>query len=303
MHLQKVKKYFVSVILCFILLKSQVSAQVPCSTVRAEAFAADPPQTTYVNWGVEVTLERTAYQDVVVSGTMRGPRSFKTFSVTVPAGSHTAQTTSYLRTNIGESVDVEVSSVTPCPLGLNEGIGGIIQNINSGVLQNLVAAQDSTGIVNYLSTAAYDMATYVYNKYALDLRDSALSDPLTMIATGMLIHAKELGVPAEVFDNEPLSFNVGKPNMLMLSSLIATAISQRNIYSNLAMFGNWKDCLWTAVGTIVGWKKVKKVYGDLLAMGVNVNTAWGAVKVIAKRAGFGITVGMALFEYIDCVAL
>ncbi len=131
-------KKIYGILLCLALMafKTNVQAQSACDAVTAEVIAPSPQTGSYNSFGARVSISQPYEQDITVNGTINeegGNGLHQEFTLTIPAGSLFAETTSYLQVSPVSGASVSISSVTPCPSG------GEVQFTMTPALQSYIA--------------------------------------------------------------------------------------------------------------------------------------------------------------------
>lgn len=144
----------------------------------------------------------------------------------------------------------------------------IFQNINYTQLQQLLNANDSVAVENFLYPLANQIADQIQAKYGENIRDEIGDFPQAMVMLGL--------------------FEYGKENNISLDE------------QTLARMADPYGCFTAALGGIIGINDIRGVYQDFLH-GVSPRTVVRTLKTFGKRIFTGIAIGFAVVELAICL--
>jgi hypothetical protein len=123
---------------------------------------------------------------------------------------------------------------------------------------------------------ANEVASYLFNKYNLDIVDEFTDNPQGLVVYGLFFLYMEKTQP--------------------------TNFSQSIEDNSIVIQGASLDCLITAVGSVIGITEVKSIWSGLMA-GATEATAAAAAKLIFKRVAICVTSVFAIYELGDCLGI
>lgn len=138
-------------------------------------------------------------------------------------------------------------------------------------LKAIISANDEIKGRQFINSTANKIATYFFYKYKIDIREDFVDNPQGIITLGLFYAAKE-----------------SKSN------------TQNNYASRAEMASPGMDCFLTAVGTLIGITDAKNIWKSIVA-GASEETAIAAVKLIGRRVGTIISVGIMVYEVGSCL--
>jgi hypothetical protein len=146
-----------------------------------------------------------------------------------------------------------------------------------------IQQNDSASLSDLNKELALNISQYINQKYKEDLSSYVDSDAESIILLGFLYHFQEMGYN-ELSEEEqsrlaPPGVGGGGPGPV-----------------------NPINCIFGAVTGLIGIPEIKAVFAGLSA-GATSATVFAALRLILRRVGFGIAVGLAIINLGECLGV
>ena len=162
--------------------------------------------------------------------------------------------------------------------GTPQSVDDILATIDTRALSQVVRFGSDAEIAAFYTPIANQIGDYVLARYDEDLRGEIADNPEAAVVFGMLLYGKEHGIPSEAFDN-PIDCSAAMYTVSRADPM---------------------HCFIAALHGIIGLSDIQHLYHDFVH-GMSATTVLRAVKVMARRVAWGITIGIAIFEFVHCM--
>jgi hypothetical protein len=150
-------------------------------------------------------------------------------------------------------------------------------------LQNVIAANNESLANEFVMELANKIAGLYFYKKGIDIRSDFVDNPNGIIILGLFSAAREY------------HFGIAPTSMVQNISK-----SQKNVGIAPLAEPDDMDCFLVAVQSIIGIPQARSIWRSILA-GAAEETIIGAVRLIGRRVGVGITIGIAIYDVGGCL--
>lgn len=160
--------------------------------------------------------------------------------------------------------------------GTPQSAAEILRGIDANALRQVALWGSDQELASYLTPIANQVADYALHKYGEDIRADIADHPESAVVLAFFYYGIEHGITAEDIENDC-------PSSTMAARLASPV-----------------ECFAEALDDILGTDDIKNLYRDF-TRGVSARTVIGAVKTMARRVAWGITIGIAVVKLAICM--
>ncbi len=153
-------------------------------------------------------------------------------------------------------------------------ITDIFKSVNKAELINATSNNNLAKTNEITIALASKIASFVFEKYKMDVRKDFINDPQGVIILGLSLAARE-------HENGTI--------------IVKTTSTDNGVIINKADL----NCFFAVVGGVIGITDARNIWKSITA-GASEETILAAVKVIGKRVAGIITVGIMVYELGEC---
>lgn len=147
-----------------------------------------------------------------------------------------------------------------------------MSGLNFSYIQNLISAEDSTGLCEYFEPVASEISQYIHWKYGEDIiEEYDTTMPLPTMVLSLLLFSKENG-------------------FILEDSILVDPLSRIDPAA----------CFFNILGDLVGYHVIVQLYNDFVN-GATATTIWKALKQLVRRVFAGIAIALAIYHLGDCL--
>ena len=159
--------------------------------------------------------------------------------------------------------------------GVAQSAEEILLGIDANALRQTALWGSDAELAAFLTPIANQVADYALHRYGEDIRADIADHPESAVVLAFFYYGIEHGYTADQIENDCPS-----------SSVVARAAPI--------------ECFAEALDDILGTSAIKELYADF-TRGVSARTVIGAVKQMARRVAWGITIGIAVVKLAICL--